>query len=401
MPLPFSGARPGKEVANLLGARAEHLRCVPRCNDRTIECGAREHEHPSRLGFQRIEVIAPQIGRMDAVSGSACEPARRCLSQGVVVASGNELLLEQPHANRGEAHAEVPLQMHDQGRIGHVAERLEFADHPSQLVTRHEELSRECIREPRITERTAAKIELMSQLASGPGRLLRSRCPGCGERTAACTRQRRAHLLRQFDIIRQALLEEPQGRLRAVSQTVRSGTEQDPADVDAPGDNPLARDERLQRRSVKAGQRRGHTERDLAAIRFVVAEGNPVDTYGVGGRFLRQADSLPAAAQRLTDRVQRSSYCYINPAYTALRTPFPDLPATRLCWPASKRPHGAALHAKIIVVDDRTALITSANLTSRAMEANLECGILIRGGSQPRAIRDHITGLQAHGHLRP
>jgi hypothetical protein len=47
----------------------------------------------------------------------------------------------------------------------------------------------------------------------------------------------------------------------------------------------------------------------------------------------------------------------------------------------------------------RSRLITSANLTSRAMETNLECGILIRGGPQPRAIRDHITGLQAHGYL--
>jgi phosphatidylserine/phosphatidylglycerophosphate/cardiolipin synthase-like enzyme len=71
-----------------------------------------------------------------------------------------------------------------------------------------------------------------------------------------------------------------------------------------------------------------------------------------------------------------------------------------LRWPVDKRPPGAALHAKIIVVDDRIALITSANLTSRAMETNLECGILIRGGPQPRAIRDHITGLQAHGYLR-
>ena len=89
-----------------------------------------------------------------------------------------------------------------------------------------------------------------------------------------------------------------------------------------------------------------------------------------------------------------------NPAYTATGVPFPELAAIRLRWPASKRPPGAALHAKIIVVDDRIALVTSANLTSRAMETNLECGILIRGGPQPRAIRNHITGLQAHGYLR-
>jgi cardiolipin synthase A/B len=52
----------------------------------------------------------------------------------------------------------------------------------------------------------------------------------------------------------------------------------------------------------------------------------------------------------------------------------------------------AALHAKI-------ALVGSANLTSRAMESNLECGILIRGGPQPRAVRNHITRLHAAGLL--
>jgi cardiolipin synthase A/B len=89
-----------------------------------------------------------------------------------------------------------------------------------------------------------------------------------------------------------------------------------------------------------------------------------------------------------------------NPSYTALGTPFPGLPALRLHWPADSRPPGASLHAKIIVVDDQVALIGSANLTSRAMESNLECGILIRGGPQPRAVRDHITRLYTAGLLR-
>ena len=88
-----------------------------------------------------------------------------------------------------------------------------------------------------------------------------------------------------------------------------------------------------------------------------------------------------------------------NPSYSSAATPFPGLDALRLHWPSSSRPPGAALHAKIIVVDDQIALVGSANLTSRAMESNLECGILIRGGPQPRAIRDHITGLYAAGLL--
>jgi cardiolipin synthase A/B len=89
-----------------------------------------------------------------------------------------------------------------------------------------------------------------------------------------------------------------------------------------------------------------------------------------------------------------------NPTYTFAGTPFPTLDAVRLHWPASARPPGAALHAKVIVVDDQVALVGSANLTSRAMEDNLECGILLRGGPHPRAIRDHITALHAAGSLR-
>lgn len=78
-----------------------------------------------------------------------------------------------------------------------------------------------------------------------------------------------------------------------------------------------------------------------------------------------------------------------NPAYTAQGTPFPGLPAARLRWPASKRPPGAALHAKIIVVDDRIALITSANLTSRGAH-----------GSQPRMRHPHPRRTAAPRHPR-
>jgi cardiolipin synthase A/B len=80
--------------------------------------------------------------------------------------------------------------------------------------------------------------------------------------------------------------------------------------------------------------------------------------------------------------------------------PFSGLGAVRLHWPRGQRPAGASLHAKVIVVDDGIALVGSANLTNRAMETNLECGILIRGGPQPQAIRRHITELRARGNQR-
>jgi cardiolipin synthase A/B len=89
-----------------------------------------------------------------------------------------------------------------------------------------------------------------------------------------------------------------------------------------------------------------------------------------------------------------------NPNYTGDADPFPDLPAGRLAWPGSHRPAGAAIHAKIIVVDRWTALVGSANLTGRAMDRNLECGVLIRGGAQPAQIRDHLVSLVDRGFLR-
>lgn len=110
--------------------------------------------------------------------------------------------------------------------------------------------------------------------------------------------------------------------------------------------------------------------------------------------------ALTAAAERGVQITVLAERHDDNPAYTAVGMPFPGLTAVRLRWPASRRAHGAALHAKIIVVDDDIALVGSANFTGRAMASNLECGILIRGGPQPRAIRRHIDDLWARGHLQ-
>jgi cardiolipin synthase len=88
-----------------------------------------------------------------------------------------------------------------------------------------------------------------------------------------------------------------------------------------------------------------------------------------------------------------------NPNYTGDPDPFPTLPAQRLTWPRRNRPANAALHAKIVVVDRRTAPVGSANMTGRGMDHNLECGVLIRGGSQPAQIRNHLVSLLDRGLL--
>jgi len=72
--------------------------------------------------------------------------------------------------------------------------------------------------------------------------------------------------------------------------------------------------------------------------------------------------------------------------------------ATIYIWdPAAKRPDGdvlsASVHAKCVVADKELAFITSANLTSAALERNMELGLLIRGGSVPDRLRSHLAAL--------
>ncbi len=88
-----------------------------------------------------------------------------------------------------------------------------------------------------------------------------------------------------------------------------------------------------------------------------------------------------------------------NPRYSYRASAFPGLPAIRLAWPAAQRPQGASMHAKVIVVDARVALIGSANLTGHAMDRNLECSVMLRGGTQPGDIVRHVRDLVARGQL--
>lgn len=79
-----------------------------------------------------------------------------------------------------------------------------------------------------------------------------------------------------------------------------------------------------------------------------------------------------------------------NPQFNGRSDPFPGIPATRLAWPSARRPPGASMHAKVLVVDRETALVGSANLTGYGLERNLECGLLVRGGPVPATLADHL-----------
>jgi len=61
--------------------------------------------------------------------------------------------------------------------------------------------------------------------------------------------------------------------------------------------------------------------------------------------------------------------------------------------PVENRPPRALLHAKAVIVDRQSALVTSANLSENAISANIEIGILSTGGDVARVIHAHIMAL--------
>jgi len=89
-----------------------------------------------------------------------------------------------------------------------------------------------------------------------------------------------------------------------------------------------------------------------------------------------------------------------NPTYSGDSNPFPGLAARRLAWPSGQRESGSAsMHAKLLVVDRRVALVGSANVTGHALAYNLECGLLVTGGPTPRRLHNHVDSLAERGCL--
>lgn len=58
------------------------------------------------------------------------------------------------------------------------------------------------------------------------------------------------------------------------------------------------------------------------------------------------------------------------------------------------------LHAKIIVVDRRTAFVTSANFTEAGQSRNIEVGVLIRHAHTAERLANYFDGLISTGALR-
>lgn len=83
-------------------------------------------------------------------------------------------------------------------------------------------------------------------------------------------------------------------------------------------------------------------------------------------------------------------------------------------WPGQRRPEvfydpralkegadKAVLHAKAVVADDEAAFITSANLTAKAFDENIEVGILTRDRTMALSLAKHFSILIERGIVEP
>lgn len=112
-------------------------------------------------------------------------------------------------------------------------------------------------------------------------------------------------------------------------------------------------------------------------------------------------NALRAAAARGVDvRLVLDGGTHAQYAFTALGGT-----VQLLTWPPTllpdHDPDHASLHAKCAVADHDVALVTSANLTSHALDRNMELGLLIAGGEVPKRLARHLDGLVATDVLVP
>jgi len=108
-------------------------------------------------------------------------------------------------------------------------------------------------------------------------------------------------------------------------------------------------------------------------------------------------DSLAAAISRgievsvLLESPESSGGNVSQDGLTELKRAVPQ--AKLYVWKPSDREVRASVHAKCVVADDTLAFITSANLTSAALDRNMELGVLFRGGPTPKTLQAHLNAL--------
>lgn len=64
------------------------------------------------------------------------------------------------------------------------------------------------------------------------------------------------------------------------------------------------------------------------------------------------------------------------------------------------RTKAGVMHAKVVIIDDHAALVTSANFTEAAQNRNIEAGIIVRQHHHVACLRNFFEGLIKTGQMR-
>ena len=127
-------------------------------------------------------------------------------------------------------------------------------------------------------------------------------------------------------------------------------------------------------------------------------------------RLATRMDATPALEVKLLLNIQRRHGD--ASAADALALAFAD--TLWKSWPGQRHPEvfydpralkegmdKAVLHAKAVVADDQAAFVTSANLTEKAFDENIEVGLLTRDRTVALTLARHFSVLIEHGILEP
>ena len=126
-------------------------------------------------------------------------------------------------------------------------------------------------------------------------------------------------------------------------------------------------------------------------------------TYRVAGVFeeLRRAAGRGVRIQMVAETAEQSGGKLTGDELSV----YQQVPGLELyVWPLALRPKVgmgvAAMHAKTAIADASQVLVGSANLTKSAQTANMELGLLVKGGDLPLRLSRHFAELIAQGILR-
>jgi len=141
------------------------------------------------------------------------------------------------------------------------------------------------------------------------------------------------------------------------------------------------------------------SEMVVAAKRYILVVGYSINfdllRRGATGRLL---EDLIAAANR---GIQVRLLLHDDPHNKeALLRAWPRTGAMPqlLTWVDTSGDSMFKLHAKLLVVDDRDMLVTSANLSYHGLEKNVELGVRLRG-PEAQIVRAHFDNLERYGHI--